>query len=240
MTQEMTYPELVAALRNAGIHSARMTHALHKHEDGKVASVCLSEAIEAERKARQFWIDRALAPWCERHGLSLRQGLSVLFEDHPFNPQNRDKPLPTRESIFAWSGQQNGFALSLIAELGPLVREVSARPSGVLKPYRVMLQEDPCNAFLIAFDCQAEDTEHAQEQAENAYPGCQLVSCELASSKPRVLIVVSGGVADSVHDDGVDVEIFDWDNYNADPAGTSAVPSHFADLADPLNIPVQG
>lgn len=240
MEQEMTYPELVTALRNAGVHSARMTHALQEHDDGKVASACLAEAVAAERRARQFWIDQSLAPWCERHGLSLRQGLSVLFEDDSFNRENPDKPLPTRESIFAWSGQQNGFALSLIAELGPLVRGVSTRPTGVLKPYRVMLQEDPGNAFQIAFDCQAEDAEHAQEQAENAYPGCQLVSCELASAKPRVLVVVSGGVADSIQDDDVDVEIFDWDNYNADPVGTSAVPSHFADLASPHDIPVQG
>lgn len=54
----------------------------------------------------------------------------------------------------------------------------------------------------------------------------------------RVLVVVSGGVADPVCDAGVDVEVFDWDNYNADPEGTGGVPSHFADLAEGLGIPV--
>ncbi|WP_354335287.1 MULTISPECIES: hypothetical protein [unclassified Undibacterium] len=58
-------------------------------------------------------------------------------------------------------------------------------------------------------------------------------------SPRRCLVVVSGGVADSVYDDGVDVEIFDWDNYRDDPRGTGGVSSHFADLAAPLDIPVQ-
>ncbi len=60
-----------------------------------------------------------------------------------------------------------------------------------------------------------------------------------AASEPRVLVVVSGGVADPVCDAGVDVEVFDWDNYNADPEGTGGVPSHFADLAEGRGIPVR-
>lgn len=55
---------------------------------------------------------------------------------------------------------------------------------------------------------------------------------------PRVLIIVSGGVADYVADPGVDVEIFDWDNYNDDPKWTGKVPAHFADLAG--GCPVEG
>lgn len=55
---------------------------------------------------------------------------------------------------------------------------------------------------------------------------------------PRVLVIVNGGIAAPVFDDGVDVEIFDWDNYNDDPKGTGGVPEHFADLAEPIGIPV--
>lgn len=55
----------------------------------------------------------------------------------------------------------------------------------------------------------------------------------------RCLIVVSGGIADYVCDDGVDVEIFDWDNYNDDPEGVDTLPSHFKDLAQPLGIPTK-
>lgn len=59
-----------------------------------------------------------------------------------------------------------------------------------------------------------------------------------AVKTPRVLVVVSGGVADTVHDKGVLVEIFDRDNYNEDPEGTGGVSDEFADLASPLCIPV--
>ena len=59
------------------------------------------------------------------------------------------------------------------------------------------------------------------------------------TSAPRVLITVSGGIADYVCDEGVDVETFDWDNYNDDPEWTGGVSPHFKDLADPLEIPVE-
>jgi hypothetical protein len=58
--------------------------------------------------------------------------------------------------------------------------------------------------------------------------------------KPRVLIVVSGGVAGYVHDDEVDVVIFDWDDYSVDPDRAPPVPEHFRDLAEPLDVPVKG
>lgn len=54
----------------------------------------------------------------------------------------------------------------------------------------------------------------------------------------RVLVVVSGGIADSVSDTGIDVEVFDWDDYNDDPEGYGGVPESFRDLADPINVPV--
>jgi hypothetical protein len=58
------------------------------------------------------------------------------------------------------------------------------------------------------------------------------------TAKPRVLILVKGGVADYVCDDGIDVEIFDRDNYEVDPEETGGVPRHYADLATPIDVPV--
>lgn len=58
------------------------------------------------------------------------------------------------------------------------------------------------------------------------------------SEAPRVLITVRGGVADYVADNGVRVELFDWDNYNVDPFGTEKPGPEFRDLAVPLNIPI--
>lgn len=58
----------------------------------------------------------------------------------------------------------------------------------------------------------------------------------------RCLVVVSGGIADPVYDDGIDVVVFDWDNFGDDTsAGREElkVPMHFQDIADPLGIPTQ-
>lgn len=59
-----------------------------------------------------------------------------------------------------------------------------------------------------------------------------------SNPKPRVLVIVSGGVADFVADDGVEVVIFDWDDYKAAPSLTFKPPGHFADLATQCNVPV--
>lgn len=59
-----------------------------------------------------------------------------------------------------------------------------------------------------------------------------------AEGSVRVLVTVAGGIADYVADEGVDVHVFDHDNYEDDPVGTEAVPEHFRDLAEPLNVPV--
>ena len=39
-----------------------------------------------------------------------------------------------------------------------------------LIPYRVTLFEETGDKLLIVFDCMAEDDNHAEEQAINAYP----------------------------------------------------------------------
>lgn len=45
---------------------------------------------------------------------------------------------------------------------------LASNPS--LISYRVMLHEDKGDKFQIAFDCYAEDDDHASEQAISAYP----------------------------------------------------------------------
>lgn len=62
----------------------------------------------------------------------------------------------------------------------------------------------------------------------------------VVARKPRVLVVVDGGVAYPTCDPGADVEVFDWDNYRDDPEGTGGVPRHFADLAELAHVPVEG
>lgn len=80
-------------------------------------AVLLDRAFTHERAAREKWVDECLAPWCERHGITLQQGLSIAFDDGEFDPQNPKQPLPTMKSLFAWTGQQNDFAARLQLEL---------------------------------------------------------------------------------------------------------------------------
>ncbi len=47
----------------------------------------------------------------------------------------------------------------------------------MLIPFRVTLNEAPGGKFTLVFDCMAEDAGHAAEQAENAYPGCNVLNC---------------------------------------------------------------
>lgn len=82
--------------------------------------------------------------------------------------------------------------------------------------------------------------QEALKAAEAAYSDARCSDCDILVEKtlPRVLVVVSGGVADPVFDTGVNVVVFDWDNYRQDPVVTGGVQENFADLASPLNIPV--
>ena len=43
-----------------------------------------------------------------------------------------------------------------------------------LIPFRVSLHEEAGDKFTIHFECMAENEDHAIEQAENAYPGCEI------------------------------------------------------------------
>lgn len=46
-----------------------------------------------------------------------------------------------------------------------------------LRSYRVMLYEDEGDTeFQMAFDCYAEDADHAADQAKDAYPSCVVIS----------------------------------------------------------------
>lgn len=69
-----------------------------------------------------------------------------------------------------------------------------------------------------------------------------MVKTNSASRRARCLVIVSGGIADTMSDAEVDVVVFDWDNYKDESdAGRleMSVPSHFRDLAEPNGIPVE-
>lgn len=49
-------------------------------------------------------------------------------------------------------------------------RAQAAQAEEGLLPFRVTLNEDRADKFKIHFECMAEDADHADEQAMNAYP----------------------------------------------------------------------
>lgn len=80
--------------------------------------------------------------------------------------------------------------MHFVNRMGYLITEIPAPESNVITvcdedlarelfPYRVMLHEEPGETFTLVFDCQAEDADHAAEQAEDAYPGCLVISTTL-------------------------------------------------------------
>lgn len=45
-----------------------------------------------------------------------------------------------------------------------------------LSTFRVTLKEEKGDKFTTVFDCYAEDSNHAEEQAQNAYPDCEVLT----------------------------------------------------------------
>lgn len=44
-----------------------------------------------------------------------------------------------------------------------------------MNPYLVVLYEEPECVEPVWFDCEADDSVHAAEQARDAYPGCEIL-----------------------------------------------------------------
>lgn len=113
-------------------------------------------------------------------------------------------------------------------------------PEGMTPEQAAKLVETLIDIGLADAAATLEDSRNGDEgDVEAAQQSLDMdIHAPMVATTPRVLVVVSGGVADPVYDEGVDVEVFDWDNYKADPVGTGPVPAHFKDLADPLDVPV--
>lgn len=78
------------------------------------------------------------------------------------------------------------------------------------------------------------------QAAQQASRGAMSTSAEVSgrpASAPRVLVVVDGGVAACVGDEGVEVVVFDKDDFRDDPANYDLAPEHFADLAQRAGVP---
>jgi hypothetical protein len=120
-----------ALLTAAGLsHSSPRAHsamAAFKDENDLLSQEDLIDiAVKNEAVSRQSWIDTALEPWCKRHGITMKQGLSIMARDDAYNPDAPHTDLVTFKSLFEWSGQQNAFAEHLLREM----KDADAAPSG--------------------------------------------------------------------------------------------------------------
>lgn len=74
----------------------------------------IAGGVKQETDSRNAWIATELDPWCERHGLTRAQALSVAFDDQPFDERNPERDRATLKSLHSWAGQEQGFAGHLI------------------------------------------------------------------------------------------------------------------------------
>lgn len=71
-------------------------------------------------------------------------------------------------------------------------RQLPGQSKKELKSYRVTLKENKGDKFTIVFDCQAEDVDHADEQAMNAYPDGEIINTILFPDTFQGVDICSG------------------------------------------------
>jgi len=57
-----------------------------------------------------------------------------------------------------------------------------------LEPFFVSLHEDKGDKFTLFFECWAEDVDHAEEQALNAYPNGEIINAWLTTDAKDKLL----------------------------------------------------
>lgn len=121
--------------------------------------------------------------------------------------------------------------------LYPLSREQHATMLAALRFYEEKGQGNPANRSDAIHDI-ATNGDDVVSLDDGGID--ELIEHLQFSGQPpvRVLVTVSGGIADYVSDAGADVIVFDHDDYRDDPEGTGGVPDRFLDLAAPIEVPV--
>ena len=173
--QKKALMRLAADDLRVSLSSTRFHSAYRKViDEGWSAKDALTDMVNFEDRARQEWVDRSLQPWCDRHGLTLKQGLSVLFDDHSYNPEDPSKEIVTKESVFGWAGQQNDFAHRLMDDMKAAER-VAAESSV------------PAD---VAFEVQGVQRWDVMEGSVDAVPGEPTYTVKVRASSGQIAIEV--------------------------------------------------
>jgi hypothetical protein len=114
--------------------------------------------------------DGKLITHCVNHFGAVVEALERLFEDW-VTLIGQDLKEENADVKAIWKKAEDALAAATnIPDMGKEDR------THLLRPFRVTLKEDRGDKFTIVFDCQAEDDDHAEEQAMNAYPDGEVVN----------------------------------------------------------------
>ena len=80
------------------------------------AEKSFARAIQFEKNAEETFVEQALKPWAERHGITVGQAISILSNDSKFNPVTQKDDLPSAQDIHAWLDQKSGFFQRISAQ----------------------------------------------------------------------------------------------------------------------------
>lgn len=143
---------LAIALRLLGISESLITHALQQVDEGK-ASVkqAYLQAIDNEEKAQTYYVENALSPWAQRHGLTLLQAINIVCNDSDFNPDTKKHDLPTLGGLFWVSGLHNNYFHRLQKQLEESPEITAQKATNlVYREYRESAGEDVMSVMLKA------------------------------------------------------------------------------------------
>jgi hypothetical protein len=127
---------------------------------------------QSECTLAEFWpadhdkdiIDAQLMLHCRKHFARLLSVLEAVSSDLNL------------VEVEGGSGELAYMVSDALAEAQTVCETEQEDRTHLLCRYRVSLHEEKGDKFTQMFDCQAEDADHAEEQAVNAYPGCEIVN----------------------------------------------------------------
>lgn len=223
--------------------SPRAALALSQFREGLDLNLCLENANKAELAARELWRERSLKPFCEKHGITEAQAISIAFQDSVYS---RDRPHEKQVCLgdLSWGGQGEAFAMQLARNrnelLGYEVELVRSDEGNV----RVCNPGEPAEFFAIyrrvgaqgdATAEHVEDFESLSEAKAVASFLCRkenvpLLRCpssvNVPGGVPRCVIGMEGGVfVGATANCDVELLVFDYSTEGASPDEIHLVPS---------------
>jgi hypothetical protein len=158
--------EIYSKLRSLGIGTIRLNQAIQRFKDGVPYDEVISRAQSDEELARKMWLEKAMLPWCERHGVSLEQGISVVFNDFQYDPENRERDQVIMRDLL-WNGQGYDFAMYLKSQLENKVKTqtYTFEPTQGVKQGELLVAMSGSGKSTLATGCPTDPVEDLMRRA---------------------------------------------------------------------------